>query len=88
MGGSVSVAEEVVKLLEILKSAGFEPVDATFRGSISVLNKSTLEFIDKLVKEGEAAGTLVVVYRYGDGIRMVEIPVGSLQNPDDSTSGQ
>ena len=70
--------EEVIKTLEMLKNAGFEPVDAIFKGMVAVMNKSTLELIQELADKGEAIGTLTIVYKTPDGdIRTIEIPIGS-----------
>ncbi len=74
--------EEVIKTLEMLKNAGFEPVDAIFKGMVAVMNKSTLELIQKLADEGEAVGTLTVIYKTLDGgLRTIEIPIGAEEEP-------
>ena len=70
--------EELIKTLEMLKSAGFEPVDAVFKGMIAVMNKSTLHMIQELADQGEAIGTLTVIYKTPDGgVRTIEIPIGA-----------
>ncbi len=69
--------EEVVKTLEMLKSAGFEPVDAVFRGAIVVMNKEVMQLIEKLAENDEAMGSITIVYRTPDGqLRSIEIPIG------------
>ena len=70
--------EEVLKTLEMLKNAGFEPVDAIFKGMVAVMNKSTLEMIQNLADKGEAIGTLTIIYKNPDGdLRTIEIPIGA-----------
>lgn len=70
--------EEVIKTLEMLKNAGFEPVDAIFKGMVAVMNKGTLEMIQELADKGEAIGTLTVIYKTPDGgLRTIEIPIGA-----------
>lgn len=70
--------EELIKTLEMLKSAGFEPVDAVFKGMIAVMKKSTLHMIQELADQGEAIGTLTVIYKTPDGgVRTIEIPIGA-----------
>ncbi|NPA86476.1 MAG: hypothetical protein GXO00_00490 [Candidatus Diapherotrites archaeon] len=70
--------EEVIKTLEMLKSAGFEPVDAIFKGMVAVMNKSTLQLIQDLADKGEAIGTLTIIYKTPDGeLRTIEIPIGA-----------
>ncbi len=70
--------EEVVKTLEMLKNAGFEPVDAIFKGMVAVMNKSTLQMIQDLADKGEAIGTLTIIYKTPDGdLRTIEIPIGA-----------
>ena len=72
--------EELIKTLEMLKSAGFEPVDAIFKGMIAVMNKSTLHLIQELADKGEALGTLTVIYKTPDGgVRTIEIPIGNVE---------
>lgn len=76
--------EEVIKTLEMLKNAGFQPVDAIFKGMLAVMKKSTLEMIQKLADEGEALGTITVVYKTPDGsLRSIEIPIGEEQGQEE-----
>jgi len=78
--------EEVIKTLEMLKSAGFQPVDAIFKGMLAVMKKSTLELIQKLADEGEALGTITVVYKTPDGnMRSIDIPIGEAQDQEEQT---
>ncbi len=81
--------EEVIKTLEMLKGAGFEPVDAIFKGMVAVMNKETLKMIQELADKGEAIGTMVIVYKTPDGgLRTIEIPVGEeSEQPDNPPTG-
>jgi len=76
---NMKTSEEVIKTLEMLESAGFKPVDAIFKGMITVLKKSQLEWIQQLADEKEAVGTITIIYKTPDGdVRTVEIPVGEV----------
>ncbi len=80
--------EEVIKTLEALKSAGFEPVDAIFKGMITVMKKSQLEWLQQLADAKEAVGTITIVYKTPDGgIRTVEIPVGEEEAQQEEDQG-
>ena len=71
--------EEVLKTIEALKNAGFEPIDAVFKGMIAVMKKSTLHMIQELADAQEAIGSIVILYKNPDGeLRSVEIPVGKV----------
>ncbi len=79
MGIYMNAEEEVIKTLEALKSAGFEPVDAVFKGMIAVMKKSTLHMIQELADQQEAIGSIVILYKNPDGeLRSIEIPVGKV----------
>lgn len=84
--------EELLKTLQMLEQAGFKPVDAIFKGMVAVMNKSTLHMIQELADQGEAIGTLTVIYKTPDGdVRSIEIPIGETEEEskgsDDGTSG-
>ena len=95
MGENMKAEEEVIKTLEMLKNAGFEPVDAIFKGMVAVMKKSVLHLIQELADQGEAVGTLTVIYKTPDGgLRSIEIPIGSeeeeaqaSQQPNNATTG-
>lgn len=79
MGEHMNAEEEVLRTLEALKSAGFKPVDAVFKGMIAVMRKSTLHMIQELADAQEAVGSIVILYKNPDGeLRSVEIPVGKV----------
>ncbi len=72
-----SVKDEVLKVIEALKNAGFTPVDAVFEGAIGVKEDTTLAFVDKLTDAQLVSGVVRVIYTAGeDQVRFVEIPVG------------
>lgn len=76
----MKVKEEVLKVIDILKKGGFEPVDAVFEGAIGVKEDTTLAFMDKLNDSNMASGVIRVIYSAGnDQVRFVEIPVGQPQ---------
>jgi len=82
----MKASEEVLKTLEMLRSAGFEPVDAIFKGMITVLKKSQLEWIQQLADAKEAVGTITIIYKTPDGdVRAIEIPVGEV--PEEEGEG-
>lgn len=85
VGGEVMKAEEeVMKTLEMLQNAGFQPVDAIFKGMLAVMKRSTLEMLQKLADEGEALGTITVVYKTPNGgLRSIEIPIGEEQDQEE-----
>ncbi len=77
--------EELIKTLEMLKNAGFQPVDAIFKGMVAVMNKSTLHMIQELADQGEAIGTLTVIYKTPDGgVRTIEIPIGAEEEAEEA----
>jgi len=66
-----------LKVLEALKKAGFNPVDAVFEGAVGVKEDTTLEFFQKLEDAGMLSGVVRVIYTTGENkVRFVEIPVG------------
>lgn len=83
----MKASEEIVKTIGMLESAGFKPVDAIFKGMITVLKKSQLEWIQQLADENEAVGTISLVYKTPDGdVRTVEIPLGNVQEEEEGGS--
>ncbi|MEM0475267.1 MAG: hypothetical protein QW343_00520 [Candidatus Norongarragalinales archaeon] len=73
----MKIKEEVLKTIESLKKAGFNPVDAVFEGAVGVKEDSTLAFLDKLDDAQMISGVVRVIYTTdGDNVRFVEIPVG------------
>ncbi|MDN5358330.1 MAG: hypothetical protein PWP76_173 [Candidatus Diapherotrites archaeon] len=85
----MKASEEVIKTLEMLKSAGFEPVDAIFKGMITVMNKSQLEWIQGLADAKEAVGTITIIYKTPDGdVRTIEIPVGEIPGEEEEGGSQ
>ncbi len=84
----MNAEEEVIKTIEALKSAGFEPVDAIFKGMITVMKKSQLEWIQQLADAKEAVGTITIVYRTPDGdVRTIEIPIGNISEEEGEAGG-
>ena len=78
----LKVSAEVLKTIDALKKAGFNPVDAVFEGAVGVKEDTTLEFVDKLNEMQLVTGVIRVIYTVGeDQVRFVEIPVGQ-QNPE------
>ncbi len=76
----MKVKEEVLKVIDALKSAGFTPVDAVFEGAVGVKEDTTLAFMDKLNDNNLVSGVVRVIYSSGDEqVRFVEIPVGQPQ---------
>ncbi len=79
-----SIKDEVLKVIEALKNAGFTPVDAVFEGAIGVKEDTTLAFVDKLTDAQLVSGVVRVIYTVGeDQVRFVEIPVGEPPNPEE-----
>lgn len=73
----MKIKEEVLKTIELLKKAGFNPVDAVFEGAVGVKEDTTLAFMDKLNDNQMVSGVIRVIYTIDDeSIRFVEIPVG------------
>ncbi len=86
---NMKASEEVIKTLEMLKSAGFEPVDAVFKGMITVMKKSQLDWLQQLADAKEAVGTIAVIYKTPDGdVRTVEIPIGEIPAEEEQGGGQ
>ena len=76
----MKVKDEVLKVIDALKKAGFEPVDAVFEGAVGVKEDTTLAFMDKLNDSQLVSGVIRVIYSAGDDqVRFVEIPVGQPQ---------
>ncbi len=76
----MKVKEEVLKVIDALKNAGFTPVDAVFEGAVGVKEDTTLTFMDKLNDNNLVSGVVRVIYSSGDEqVRFVEIPVGQPQ---------
>ena len=86
----MKIADEVSKLIQSLKSAGFNPVDAVFEGAISVKEDTTLAFVDKMNEADLVSGSVKIIYTIGDEeqIRVIEIPVGTQQQQDQTEEGK
>ena len=83
----MKIKEEVLKVIDAMKKAGFTPVDAVFEGAVGVKEDTTLAFMDKLNDAQMVSGVIRVIYTTPDnGVRFVEIPVG--QAPDQAAGGQ
>ena len=68
-----------MKTIEILKKAGFNPVDAVFEGAVGVKEDATLAFMDKLNDNQLVSGVIRIIYTTADeNVRFVEIPVGQM----------
>ena len=79
-----SIKDEVLKVIDALKNAGFTPVDAVFEGAIGVKEDTTLAFVDKLTDAQLVSGVVRVIYTVGeDQVRFVEIPVGEPPNAEE-----
>ncbi len=75
----MKVKDEVLKTLELLKKAGFTPIDAVFEGAVGVKEDTSLVFFDKLNDKQLVSGVIRVIYTADDeNVRFVEIPVGQL----------
>ena len=72
----MKIRDEVQKVIDALKKAGFNPVDAVFEGALGVKEDTTLAFMDKLDSSQLVSGVIRVIYTSGDDVRFVEIPVG------------
>lgn len=73
----VKVKDEVLKVIDALKKAGFEPVDAVYEGAVGVKEDTVLSFMDALNEKQLVSGVIRVIYTAGgDQVRFVEIPVG------------
>ena len=73
----MKVKEEVLKTIDMIKKAGFTPVDAVFEGAVGVKEDTTLAFFDKLDDNQMVSGVIRVIYTLkDDNVRFVEIPVG------------
>ncbi len=66
-----------MQMLETLKKAGLNPVDAVFEGAVGVKEDTTLAFMDKLNEKQLVSGVIRIIYTADkDQVRFVEIPVG------------
>ncbi len=84
----MNAEEEVIKTIEALRSAGFEPVDAIFKGMITVMKKSQLQWIQQLADAKEAVGTITIIYKTPDGdVRTIEIPIGNIPEEEGEAGG-
>ncbi len=73
----MKIRDEVQKVIDALKKAGFTPVDAVFEGALGVKEDTTLAFMDKLDSGQLVSGVIRVIYTTADDdVRFVEIPVG------------
>ncbi|HLD76153.1 MAG TPA: hypothetical protein VI874_03980 [Candidatus Norongarragalinales archaeon] len=73
----VAIRDEVMKTLDMLKKAGYNPVDAVFEGAVGVKEDTTLAFMDKLNDKQLVSGVIRIIYTAdGEQVRFVEIPVG------------
>jgi hypothetical protein len=73
----MKIKDEVLKTIDSLKKAGFNPVDAVFEGAVGVKEDTTLAFLDKLDDNQMISGVVRVIYTTdGDNVRFVEIPIG------------
>ncbi|MFH1106378.1 MAG: hypothetical protein V1787_00630 [Candidatus Micrarchaeota archaeon] len=75
----MKVKDEVLKMIESLKKAGFSPIDAVFEGAVGVKEDTSLMFFDKLNDRQLVSGVIRIIYTADDdNVRFVEIPVGQL----------
>ncbi len=82
----MKIKDEVLKVIDSLKKAGFNPVDAVFEGALGVKEDTTLAFMDKLNDGQMVSGVIRVIYTTDeDNVRFVEIPVG--QSGEDAAAG-
>lgn len=73
----MAIRDEVMKTLDMLKKAGYNPVDAVFEGAVGVKEDTTLAFVDKLDEKQLVSGVIRIIYTAdGEQVRFVEIPVG------------
>jgi len=72
----MKIKDEVLKVIDSLKKAGFNPVDAVFEGAVGVKDDVTLGFMDKLNDNQMVSGVIRVIYTAEGAVRFVEIPVG------------
>ncbi|MFH1257605.1 MAG: hypothetical protein ABIG96_02680 [Candidatus Micrarchaeota archaeon] len=78
----MKIKDEVMKTIDALKKAGFNPVDAVFEGAVGVKEDTTLAFMDKLNDNQMVSGVIRVIYTLDeDNVRFVEIPVGQSGEP-------
>ncbi|MFH1056756.1 MAG: hypothetical protein V1717_03105 [Candidatus Micrarchaeota archaeon] len=80
----MKIKEEVVGMIDALKKAGFNPVDAVFEGAVGVKEDTVLDFVEKLDEKQLVSGVIRVIYTTdGQNIRFVEIPVGQQAPPEE-----
>ncbi|MBI5036693.1 hypothetical protein HZC09_05110 [Candidatus Micrarchaeota archaeon] len=73
----MAIKDEVLKTLDMLKKAGYTPVDAVYEGAVGVKEDTTLAFMDKLDEKQLVSGVIRVIYTTdGKQVRFIEIPVG------------
>ena len=58
----MKIKDEVLKVIDSLKKAGFNPVDAVFEGALGVKEDTTLAFMDKLNDSQMVSGVIRVIY--------------------------
>ena len=80
----MGVKDEVVTIIDALKKAGFNPVDAVFEGAVGVKEDTVLDFVSKLDDKQLVSGVIRVIYTTdGKNVRFVEIPVGQQAPPEE-----
>ncbi len=80
----MNVKEEVLSVIDALKKAGFNPVDAVFEGAVGVKEDTVLDWVAKLDEKQLVSGVIRVIYTTdGKNIRFVEIPVGQQAPPEE-----
>ena len=80
----MKIKEEVMTVIDALKKAGFNPVDAVFEGAVGVKEDTVLDFVGKLDDKQLVSGVIRVIYTTdGENIRFVEIPVGQQTPPEE-----
>jgi len=81
----MKVKDEVLKTIDALKKAGFNPVDAVFEGAVGVKEDTTLAFMDKLNDSQLVSGVVRIIYVTSDEqVRFVEIPIGQMPGGEES----
>jgi hypothetical protein len=70
-------ADEVIKTINMLKSAGNSIADIVFEGALSVKKKEVLMKLQELEATGESIGVIRVGYLTPEKkLRVIEVPVG------------
>ncbi|PIT85238.1 hypothetical protein COU36_04380 [Candidatus Micrarchaeota archaeon CG10_big_fil_rev_8_21_14_0_10_59_7] len=81
----MKVKDEVLKTIDALKKAGFNPVDAVFEGAVGVKEDTTLAFVDKLNDSQLISGVVRIIYVTPDEqVRFVEIPIGQMPGGEEA----